>query len=74
MCANFVAKQTTLNFSTRICPVMALGLEIQKSNVTINIVEIPYVCANFQAKQTFFTFSDQICLKMDFGSILGSKN
>ena len=45
MCANFQLKQTTLTFSTQICPKRKLGFEIQKTNVgiRISILEIPNV-------------------------------
>ena len=57
VCANFLSKWTTLNFSAQICRKKNLGLVSEKSNVgiRINIVE------------TTFSFSVQICPKMDLG-------
>ena len=53
MCANFQAKQTTLNFLAQICPKMDLGLEIQKTNVVkrISLLEIPCVAIFRQNEQ-----------------------
>ena len=51
MCANVLAKQTTLNFSTQIFLKMDIGLKIRRANNGIKIsVPIFKLCANFQVK------------------------
>ena len=53
VCANFQAKQTTLNFSAEICPKMDLGSAIQKAIIgtRISILDLPCVPILSQNKQ-----------------------
>ena len=68
MRANFQEKQTTLIFSTQICPKMNFGVGISKIQVRIrNLHFQDTMCVNFQLKRTTLTFLAQICPKRKLG-------
>ena len=67
MRAIFQEKQTTLTFSTQICPKMDFGVGIWKIYVRIpNLDFQDTMCVNFQLKRTTLNFWAQICPEMEF--------
>ena len=68
MRANFQEKQTTLIFSTQICPKLNFGVGIPKIQDRIrNLHFQDTMCVNFQLKRTTLTFLAQICPKRKLG-------
>ena len=68
MRAHFQEKQTTLIFSTQICPKMNFGVGILKIQVRIRDLHFQdTICVNFQLKRITLTFLAQICPKRKLG-------
>ena len=75
MHADFQEKQTTLLFSTQICPKMNFGVGISKIQLRIrNLYFQDTMCVNFQLKRITLTFLAQICPKRKLGSEIQKTN
>ena len=71
MHANFQKKQTTLTFSTKICPKTVFEVRISKIYVRIRNLHPWYtMCTNFQTKRTTLNFWVKFAHKLILGSEL----